>query len=303
MGKNNLIKKGLAVVIILLFICVAFAPSINADINKASVDSELVEITTEVCGLNGGEHTVQLTNEEAEEVDRLFENIRLRLNESTSRGEAEEIFKEAVVELDKYGLLGSLIVKQAQKLVTGRHRDSRAMKISEGFFSRLQKNNSNYLCLIAGATNGTNFDSQLELFCGRISVLLSFVGPILFNKFPLYTFFILRYFLLDIFSSVNPVAIASRINLGGEKGGGWIPEFVEFYAHGWIITMGLLGTHRCDGKMQGAIPLYGTGTIFEGYLYKFSPGVLGFTGLHIYNLIQAKHFYLGSALWVNFEEV
>ena len=304
MEKNNLIKKGLVVAVIFLFICVAFAPSINANIGKTSIESELVEITTEICGLNGGEHTVQLTNEEAEEVDRLFKNIRLRLNESTSRGEVEEIFKEAVVELDKYGLLGSLSVKQAQKLVTGRHQDSRAMKISERFFSRLQKNTSNYLCLIAGATNGTNFDSQLELFCGRISVLLSFVGPILFkNKFPLYTFFILGYFLLDIFNSVNPVTIASRINLGGEKGGGWHPEFVEFYAHGWVITMGLLGVHSCDGKMLGAIPLYGTGTIFEGYLYVFSPGVLGFTGLHIYNLIQAKHFYLGSALWVNFEEV
>ncbi len=132
---------------------------------------------------------------------------------------------------------------------------------------------------------------------------MSFAGPILFDKFPLYTFFLLGYFFLNIFNSVNPVAIASRINLGGETGGGWHPEFVEFYAHGWMFTMGLLGAQRYNGKMLGAIPLLGTGTIVEGSIYIFSPGVVGFTGLHIYNLIQAKHFYLGSALWANFEEV
>jgi hypothetical protein len=55
--------------------------------------------------------------------------------------------------------------------------------------------------------------------------------------------------------------------------------------------------------MQGGLPLYGSGTISNGYIYVFSPGVLGFTGLHIYNPIQAKHFYLGSALWVNVAEV
>jgi len=297
-------RKLLVVGVIVLFLGLAIAPSINANISRAAIDSELVEISTEICGLNGGKHTVSLSKEDADEVEKLIDDIERRLDNVETREETVEIFNEAIVELDKYGLLGDLSVKQAQKLVTGRYQDSRAMKISERFFSRLQQNTSNCFCLIAGATNGTNFDSQLELFCGRISVLLSFVGPILFkNKFPLYTFFILGYFLLDIINSVSPVAIASRINLGGEKGGGWNPEFVEFYAHGWIITMGLLGMHKYDRKILGAIPLYGTGTLFERYLYKFSPGVLGFTGLHIYNPIQAKHFYLGSALWVNLEEV
>ncbi|MFW6121996.1 MAG: hypothetical protein ACOC80_14025 [Petrotogales bacterium] len=99
------------------------------------------------------------------------------------------------------------------------------------------------------------------------------------------------------------MAIVSRINLGGEKGGGWHPEFVDFYAHGWIVSAGLLGLQKCEGKIEGALPLHGTGTILEGYIYVFSPGVLGFTGLHIYNPIKAKHFYLGSALLVNFKDV
>jgi hypothetical protein len=43
--ENNLIKKGLAVAVILLFICVAFAPSISANVNRASIDSGIAKIT------------------------------------------------------------------------------------------------------------------------------------------------------------------------------------------------------------------------------------------------------------------
>ncbi len=288
----NNISKGLAIAVIVLFLGVAVAPSINANVSKEA----LVEFTMEVCGLNGGKQTVKLTQEEAEEVELLFDTIRERLNDTESRKEAEEIFKEAVVELNKYGLLGGLSIKQAQRLVTGGYHDSRAMKISERIFSRFQKNNSNYLCLIAGTTNGTNFDSQLELLFGRIIVLLGCVGPIFFNKFPLYTLFILGYFFMDIFDSFNPVAIASRVNLGGEKGGGWHPEFVEFYANGWIVTIGLLGIKRYNRELIGTLPLYGTAILSQGFIYKFNPGILGFTGLQIYNPIQEKHFYFGSAL-------
>ncbi|UCD13962.1 MAG: hypothetical protein JSW60_00665 [Thermoplasmatales archaeon] len=47
--RSSCVRNALAVGIILLFIGVAFAPSINANISK-----EMVEFTTEVCGLNGG---------------------------------------------------------------------------------------------------------------------------------------------------------------------------------------------------------------------------------------------------------
>ena len=116
-------KKLLVFGVIVLFLGVAIAPSINANISKASVDSELVEITTEVCGLNGGKQTVELTQEEAAEVEALFDSIRERLNNTETREEAEQIFKEAVVELDKYGLLGGLSVKQAQRLAIGSYRN------------------------------------------------------------------------------------------------------------------------------------------------------------------------------------
>ncbi len=51
------------------------------------------------------------------------------------------------------------------------------------------------------------------------------------------------------------------------------------------------------------IPLRETAIISNGYMFIFNPGVIGFTGLHIYNPSTTNHFYLGSALWVHFEEV
>ena len=125
MEGNNLIQKGVAVAVILLFIGLAFAPSINANVSKSSIDNELVEITTEVCGLNGGKHTVSLSKEDAIEVENLIGDIERRLDRVETREEAVEIFNEAVVELDKYGLLGGLSVKQVQRLVNGRYMSTR----------------------------------------------------------------------------------------------------------------------------------------------------------------------------------
>ena len=92
-------RKLFVIGVIGLFFGLAVAPSINADVSK---DDELVEFTTEICGLGGRKHTVLLTKEEAEEIDRLFISIRDRLNATDSKEEAEVIFSEAVVELDTF---------------------------------------------------------------------------------------------------------------------------------------------------------------------------------------------------------
>ena len=293
-------KKLLVVGVIGLFLGLAIAPIINANVEK---ESELADIVTEICGLSGGKHTVQLTKEEVEEVEQLIDDIKRQLDEVETRGETVEIFNEAIVELDKYGLLGRLSVKQAQRLVKGKYQDFKMIKNLDKLSRRFQENTSNYLCLITGVTNGTNFDSQLELFCVRIAFLLSFIGPIFFNKFHLYTSIIFLYLILNTINPFNPISIITRINLGGEKGGGWFPEFEEYYAHGWLHTTGVFGIKKCEGLFIGTIPLRETAIISNGFMFIFNPGVIGFTGLHIYNPATTNHFFLGSALLVNLKEV
>ena len=123
MSKNPvLLYKTLVVGVILLLIGVVVQPGYATE-QQLETNEEFVEYNTELCGFGGWNQTIKLTKEEAEEVDRLFENIGLKLNESYSRNETERILFKAVVELDKFGLLAGLGVRQAQKLVSLEYND------------------------------------------------------------------------------------------------------------------------------------------------------------------------------------
>jgi hypothetical protein len=144
--KDTWVKKSLVFSIILLFIGIAVAPSINFTVVKASADNDLVEVTTQACGIKGyGNTTVKLTREQYQNLERYLVEFRAQLNQTSTREEAVPIFKDAVVELDKYGLLPKeMSVAQVQRVIT-----------EEFLYSRLlaQDNNSNYFCLIAGKSN------------------------------------------------------------------------------------------------------------------------------------------------------
>jgi len=100
-----MIRKWLAIGIILLFLGVAIAPTINFNTVKASTDDDLVEVTTQACGIQGyGNTTVKLTREQYQDLEEYLVEFRARLNQTSTREEAVPIFKDVVVELDKYGL-------------------------------------------------------------------------------------------------------------------------------------------------------------------------------------------------------
>src|SRR4030065_152846 len=118
--KDSWIKKGLVVSVILLFIGVTIAPRINFTVVKASDDNDLVEIPPQACGIKGfGNTTVKLTREQYQNLEQYLVEFRARLNQTSTREEAVPIFKDAVVELDKYGLLPKgMSVGRAQRLLT-----------------------------------------------------------------------------------------------------------------------------------------------------------------------------------------
>ncbi len=308
-------KKLLAVGVIVLFLGLAIAPSINANVSKASIDSELVEITTEVCGLNGGKHAVSLSKEDAEEVEQLIDDIERRLDEVETREETVEIFNEAVVELDKYGLLGGLSVEQAQKLVTGGYQNERVMKLLERLYTRNQDDDSsNYFCLVAGETNNTIVMGNF-LICWSI-ILFSFpyIAYICSNLFPdLYEALILSGLLVLLYGALilsgllpfglsfySPLALRNFIFLGvyGEN--------CTYPAQGWIHTIGLKGIKKFDGKFLGKIhnlPVFQL--LFKLAESEAEPlvGVSSFSGIKINKGIDDElFFYIGFALWVKIEE-
>ena len=114
-------RKCLAIGIILLFIGVTIVPTINFNTVKASTDDDLVEVTTQACGIKGyGTTTVKLTREQYQNLQQYLVEFRARLNQTTTKEEAVPIFMEAVVELNNYGLLPQgMSVERAQRLVTG----------------------------------------------------------------------------------------------------------------------------------------------------------------------------------------
>ena len=299
-------KKSLAVAVILLFLGVAFAPSINANISKASIDSKLVEITTEICGLNGGKHTVQLTKEEAEEVEKLIDDIERRLDRTETREETVEIFNEAVVELDKYGLLGGMSVEQIQKLVTGRYQNQRVMKLLEIVFDNNQANDaSNYLCLIIGETTGARLVGLVEIGCSALLYALFviyFISELAFELFvPI---------LLEIRSSIIAlnnfyqnmtfpiIGGTGIISLGGKRPSSSPgPPLENYHAEGWVWTQGLNGNKSWNGTFYGSIrslksPIYAYHTYYIG--------ATGFLGVKL-TKDDGKEFFLGSALMVKID--
>jgi hypothetical protein len=284
--KDTYVKKGLVVSVILLFIGVAVAPSINTGVVKASNDNDLVEVTTQACGIKGyGNTTVKLTREQYQNLEQYLVEFRARLNQTSTREEAVPIFKDAVVELDKYGLLPKgMSVERAHRLVIGAKQNEGAIKFAKIPSSRNQNgSHNNALCLIAGNVNQAVFLSLFELIpsllilplwfiVALISISYGFIPPALTNVISL--------LLLPIKYGgyVKPINPMSVIEFG--KG-----NTITTYSTGSIYSLGLFRTKNVKGNFTGSI--------------------FGFTGIRIANIKKYGEsppyyafgdFFFGSAL-------
>jgi hypothetical protein len=295
-GKS--MGKILPIAVILLFMGVAVAPSINASVFK----DELVEFDVELCGL-GKKHTISLTQQEADDVDLLFTDIEQRLSEVETRDEAEDIFKEVIVELDNYGLLGRLSIKQAQQLIVGSNVQQNLLK---GFDKigreSLDNETANYFCLIVGHLS--NIASQNPL-ARRFYIFLYNLWVIAkeFNKVDIVnllsqiagflgliqSFSLIYKDLLMPFYFYNALGVGSHsINAGnGEEY--WNP------AEGWILSLGLDGIKSLDGNLWGDASKY----LIEAFFISFYTGIIGFTGIKI-TTVDYDSYFIGFALMADF---
>jgi hypothetical protein len=262
-------RKLLVVGVIFLFLGLACVPSINANVSK---ESELVEFTTEICGLGDGKHTVQLTKEEVKEVDRLFDSIRERLNETESREEAVEIFNEAIVELDKYGLLGGLSVKQAQRLVIGNWKIPIKQKIIDAIYYRL-----------IGSAN--DFDNVNCLIYGRITNTLYFAywaGMYILNWAKENGYEWIPAFwscFLGFNFRLFPIKRASFMSIGSTRYNSWSRN--EYYPSlGEIWTIGMEGVKEWNGSLKGTYYEFTYQSDFASWSMVGHIGVKLFRGLN-----------------------
>jgi len=272
--RHNWVKKGLVVSVILLFVGVTIAPNINFNVVKATNGNDLIEVTTQACGIKGfGDTTVKLTKQQYQNLEGYLVDFRARLNKTTTREEAVPLFKEAVVELNKYGLLPKgMSVEQTQKLVTGGYYNVRINRT----FQRLYDTNdylikSNFLCLITG--RGGNFHIK---------------GIIPFIKESIY------WWLWPLELSPLNWVFFGRMTFGSSyiEPSEW--EQVYSPATGWVNTYGLTGIKEWNGTFFGGCGI--TFPAFQNLYYEYI-GAYGFTGMGITTNWYHLDFFIGTALW------
>jgi len=261
------IKKLIAIGIIFLFLGVTIAPNINLTVVKASDDNDLVEVTTQACGIKGyGNTTVKLTREQYQNLEQYLVEFRARLNHTSTRGEAVPIFKEAVVELDKYRLLPKgMSVEQAQKLVVDGYSNIQGFSIFEkiSYKNNLQEYHNKFCCLVAGVIQD-GYAQGIVGMIGLIFLLLSIfpslfhVNTVLFGLIGL-----LLTALSDIIVNFFPFAIMQQVNI-----------------------------------LSGNMTFFGLGGSFH-----FNKGLLnGFNGIKITRIGIKEMYLLGFSLWVYYSD-
>ena len=274
MSRNILLKKGVAVAIILLFLGVAVVPSIS--IVKTATDNDLAEVTIEAYGIKGfGNHTVKLTKQQNQNLEQYLLDFRERLNTTTTREEAVPLFKEAVVELNKYGLLPKgMSVEHAQRLVTGYYQNSNMLRKIQNDVQSIAKikqkqnlnpNMKNEFCvLFAAATKIPDYLPSPFIIPLGLLIVLGIVPSLLFSLIGAED---LAKLLADIgllFWVLNPF------------------RFINF-----VLFMGYDIDLRSVGLKGLVNENFGSDGLFIGY-----------TGLLLYPLSD-KTYFLGFALSVN----
>jgi len=268
-------KKILAVAVILLFIGVTIAPSINFTVVKASNDNDLIEVTTQACGINGfGNTTVKLTRQQYQNLEQYLVDFRARLNQTTTREEAVPIFKEAVVELNKYGLLPKgMSVERVQKLVTRQFHNQKCLDVVWKLLRGNQRSLSdteNWCCLLI------SYSDCLFILNILLRNLLStpYSGPSWQWAF---------YILATISDYFQPIFFWCQIGFWNDVDD----------RNGWVNTIGLNGIRSVNGHLDGGI-------VYYNGQYNQTLGATGFTGIKIFFYDKGTFFILGSAFHTNF---
>jgi len=276
--KNKLVRIGLIFGIIILFISVGIHP-VFASKQKECFDVENHYVTIELCGL-GKEYTFQLTEQQLNKIDVLFESIREDLDIVKTKEDSIRIFNDMILELDSYGFLIDSCIKQVQGLIFGNYLKFSNNHFLNKWYENKQLSGKNILCLICGHSTETSFLPASS----SLLIRLSFIFESYYLAIVAYMAAIFRYGIQDYFKQ-NPIALGSSIIFGAYYyglGGGFVP------ARGWIFTLGLFGVKRWNGEFYGQISELMAGNDLH-YI-----GATGFIGIKIWKN-NLDYYYMGFA--------
>lgn len=322
---NTLFRKGLVFAIICVFFGVAIAPSITGNIvnlyndRKSLVldNNDLVEITTRIYGLEKLKNcTIQLNQEEFKMFKVVFNEINQKIENTTSRDEAEIIFKDAVIELDKFGLFGEFSVEEIQKLVV-RSNDSKTFKIIDSMFNNnLQKDeeNTSYFSLLWMDVEvrrifvGGKFVKTFLLLTTPIlaGIYQSIIKSSISDEMKDKLIDILFDLTFHVFFLVN-LPLIIPININYHIGFGDIDyqlddgTYTYRPAIGEVRAYGLSDLKTWEGSLWGDLPNLPFYFYFAFRTNTMPIGVTGFTGINVEYQSGYENYY-GTAITVKLHE-
>jgi hypothetical protein len=293
-------RKWLAIGIILLFVGVTIAPTINFNTVKASTDDDLVhnkeyiKTTVELCGLNT-RTTINLTQDEVQEIKNVFLTYKNKFDQTTTREQAEQILIELLDELHTYHLIENQSLPKIHRLIQS-SLTRNPIKNHPEWINQQETIKQNLGCFVLGQTSDTVYCSTivLRLLYGsafgfllfgsvfpRIALLLYFMAMV-----PI-AFLLASYMYYIVMANTHKPSILNTMTLGYELNHEIIPS------KGWISSIGLLGKTNQSGALMGA--LYILPIPFIDALYY--PALVGFTGVKvIINEYATNVYYFGYCL-------
>jgi hypothetical protein len=243
-------KKEFVVGISLLCIITLITSSLDPIVVKASDDTHIIEVTSQVYGVERfRDTTVHLTGQRYQNLRHYLITIQARLNQTTTREAALTLFKEAITELDTYGLLPKgMTVDQALRIVSG----ERTRLISQNLLktkhaihhtnSNISSNVINLFCSFYAHTYLT-FEDNIWAFLAQFLC-----------SFDLKIFGLLGSLLYE-YSQVKPFRFMNRVWVAGPGVGG----YTYYY-----FTVGLLGLHIGSDDFGAAFGFSGIKLILGG---------------------------------------
>jgi len=304
--KDNWIKKSVVVSVILLFIGVTIAPSINVNVVKASDDNELVEVTIQTCGIKGdNNHTVQLTKRQARDIKTVFDDLKNRMSTAESMEETQRIFNDTLTSMNRYNLLPNGVnIEQAKRLVSSTTHNQKIISFLQKISTKFQSDShagkiQNSFCLIAGNTSDTHFAKPVTKLTMRLYDIMDYSS----GNHILVVVSTAFWIVWNQLSTISQMILQRQGNHCGVSifFGNYhhypYPNWL-YPAHGWISTNGINGKQNISGSFWGQKVTSGWQPQDDWHMNYTWRGCVGFTGLITY-FGSDSAYYLGSALHVN----
>ena len=269
---------------------------------RASANNKLGDSTTHIDDiLTEKTVSVQLTKQQTQFVQGIFDELKNRLSTAETIKETQNIFNDTIIELDSYNLLPEdMSVEQAQRLVN--HATNHLHKITP-----IQKLHAvpadgtiqNSFCSIAGNTSNTHVAKLAK----RTALRLYYIIDYKTGNAPLVKIATALFVVFNEIGKINQLILRQNgyhfgvcIYFGNYHYTAY-PNWLS-PAQGWISTNGASGKQNITGSFWGQTMTGGWQPQDDWYMNYTWRGCLGFTGLILYAGTD-NVYYLGSALSVN----